>query len=602
MARFSVEAIISAKDKFTKPIAKMEKRFSKFSRVVERGMRKANRVAGRFKAGLRKVGVAALAAGAVIGGVFANIIRTGMEFEQTLTAAAAKFPEGIKKGTKEFEALSQKAQEVGATTEFTASQAADGLNFLAMAGFNATQAMAALPGVVNLATAAQVELGTASDFATDTLGAFNLMTEDATQLQANLARVSDVMAKTSTSANTTFEEMFEAIKKVGPTAVAAGSDIEQVSSGIAILANAGIKGGEAGTALRNMFLRLAAPAAAGSKALKKLNIEVGDGQGGLKDLSVLMGELAAKTEGMSKKAKLKLLDAIFGKRTVGPALTLMEAGTEGMKAFEEAMNAAQGTSDKMAGTMRNTVQGSLKGLASAVESVKIKIFDMEKGPLKDTIDSMTDWVRANKDLIATKIADFLGAILENLPLIWTWFKRIGITVAALWTLATAVQTITTLMTAWKYAGLALNLVMAANPVVLVIAAILAGIALIVAYWPEITALFTELWQAMKLVGMDIKAWFVEVVDSIKAKLMGAFDFIKNGAAKFASFFGIEFGGGGETAGSTRVEGPGERTVKSINESTSIDRSELTIRATPGTEFMSTPPTGSNISLEPSGAF
>ena len=128
-----------------------------------------------------------------IKGQITETIKTGVQFEKTMVSAAAKFPGDIQKGTDKFNALEAAAQKVGRTTEFSASQSAEGLNFLALAGFNAEQAMAALPGTVNLATAAETDFANATQMATNTLGAFNLKTKDSVQLQKNLARVSSVM-------------------------------------------------------------------------------------------------------------------------------------------------------------------------------------------------------------------------------------------------------------------------------------------------------------------------------------------------------------------------------------------------------------------------
>lgn len=602
MSRFSVDAIFKATDRFSAPIKRMSKRMDRFTRSAKRGLKGANRIADGVVRGMRKVAMAAGAAAAAVGFVFADVFRTGAEFEQSLTNAAAKFPGQVKKGTAAFDALKAAAADVGATTEWTASQAAEGLNYLAMAGFNTEQAIAALPGAVNLATAAQIDLGRATDIATDTLGAFNLMTNDTAQLQTNLARVSDALAKTTTSANTTMEDMFEAIKKVGPVASKAGASIEEVSAGIGILANAGIKGGEAGTALRNMLLRLAAPASAGRKALAGLGVKATDASGTMRPMAEIIGDLAEKTKNLSDKAKLKALDAIFGKRTIGPALILMEAGQTAFEDFTHSVEAAGGSSNQMAATMRDTVSGSVKGLSSAIESVKIQIFDMNSGPLKDVIDNMTEWVRTNRELIATKIGDFVANLIENLPTIWKWFKRIAATTATLLALATAVKVITAAVTAWKYAAIALNFVLGLNPLVLIIAAILGGLALIIAYWPEITAMFTEFWQALKLVGNDIASFFGEIVDGIVGKIGGAIDLITNAGSTVAGWFG--FGGDeASSSSSASVSSPQERTARSVSEHRSYSESALTIRDETGRAVMSRPPpAGANISLQSSGAF
>lgn len=489
---FNVDAVFRAIDRFSAPVVKMEKGMKRFTRGLERRLRKASASASKFFKVMRRGARNLAIVGAVAGAVGADIIRTGAQFEQSLTAAVAKFPEGIKKGTAAFNELSAVAQKIGGETEFTASQSAEGLNFLAMAGFSAEQAMAALPGVVNLATAAQTELGTASDFATDTLGAFNLMVEDSTQLQENLARVSDVMAKTTTSANTSFEDLFEAYKKAGPVATAAGGQIEETSALLAVLANAGFKGSEGGVALRNAYLGVTAATGKAAGLVKKYVGSLDDGHGGVIGMTEVIRRLNVSMADMSKEDRIKALTRIFGKRAVGPFLTLMAQGAERVEEFTDSLKAAQGTSDSMADTMRNTVHGSLKGLQSAVESVKIGLFDMNSGPLKDTIDQMANWVRENRQLIFDKVNDFIEFFREHGPLIVNILGRIARVVGVFTVLATGVKVATAAM-------IALNIAMAANPIGILIVAI-GALAFfwedIVGTWREAKLILSNLWQTI----------------------------------------------------------------------------------------------------------
>ncbi|MCK5601860.1 phage tail tape measure protein, partial [Candidatus Pacearchaeota archaeon] len=210
--RFSIEAVFKAVDKMSAPVSRMQNRIGKFTRKMDRGLRKVNKSVGRFAQKMKKGALIVGASLAIIGAGLLNVINTGAQFDQTLVNAAAKFPGEIRKGTKEFILLEDAARQVGRTTEFTAIQSAEALNFLAMAGFNAEQSVKALPGVVDLATVAQSDLATATDIATDSLGAFGLMTKDAGKLGKNLARINDVIAKTSTTANTNIMQLFEAVK------------------------------------------------------------------------------------------------------------------------------------------------------------------------------------------------------------------------------------------------------------------------------------------------------------------------------------------------------------------------------------------------------
>lgn len=520
--RFSIDAVFRVKDKFTRPLAKMRSKMDRFTRSASIGMSQLNTAADRYIGGLKKIGIAAGAAAIAAGAAFKNIVDTGADFEQTLTNAAAKFPGQIRAGTEEFKRLRDAAANVGATTEFTASQAAEGLNFLAMAGMDATQSVSALPGVVDLATAAQVELGQATDMATDTLGAFGLATKDATQLGKNLSRVNDVIAKTTTSANTTVEDMFEAIKNGGPVATSAGASIETFSTLVGEMANAGIKGSKAGNTLKNVFVRLQAPAAAGASALKDLGVQTTDASGNMRDVVDILGDLNGAMEGMGSAERAANLDAIFGKRAIAGVSVLLQSGSKRLNEYRGEINKAAGASKDMADTMRNTTTGDLKTLQSAVEAVKIAIFEVVKGPLREVISSMTEWARANREVIASGIKDFVQGFVDNLPQIVKWGKRIGIIVGVFTAVAIAVKAVAAATALW-------NAVLAANPFTLIAMAIIAAIALIIAFWPEISAFFIRIWEGIKEVSERIGSavgGFVESVwGPIKTFLTGAFEFV-----------------------------------------------------------------------------
>lgn len=451
MSKFSLEAIIKAQDRFSRPIAKMQTNVARFTRSAQSGLKNVDAMAGKLASGIKAVGLAAVAAGTIGALGMANVVMTGMEFEQSLINASAKFPGEVKKGTDAFKKLEETAKRIGSETEFTSKAAAEGLNFLAMAGFNAEQSVAALPGVVDLATAAQIELGEASDMATDSLGAFGLMTQDAIQLGKNLARVNDVIAKTTTTANTDVVQMFEAIKDAGPVATSAGASIETFSALVGELANAGIKGSVAGTTLKNVFLRLAAPPTEAAKALDKLKVKTQDSAGNMRDVFDILEDIKKKTEGMGTATKSGVLNEIFGMRAIAGANVLLAAGSDKLRTYRGTLEAATDASKKMAATMRDSSLNDLKSFESAVEGVKIAIFDVVKGPLREILQSLTMWTRENKDVIASGFLEYLTKIRENLPEIVLWSKRIGIGLAVFFSVAAAVKVATVALAAWSLA-------------------------------------------------------------------------------------------------------------------------------------------------------
>ena len=429
--RFSVEGTFRMVDRMTRPIQRIEARLNRFVRGAQSGFRGIQEFVGITRGAFLALGAAIVAASAAAVHALHEVIQTGMEFDQQLTAAAAKFPGQVRRGTAAYRQLEEAAQRVGRETEFSASQAAEALDFLAMAGFNAEQAVAALPGVVNLATAAQMELGQATDIASDTLGAFGLMSQDAAALGTNLARVNDVLARTSTTSNTTVEQMFEAIRAGGPVAHAAGASIETFSSLLGTLAGSGIKGAEAGTALRNVFLRLQAPTGAARAALRRLHVSTQDAQGNMRDINEILGDLGGSLDGLGTAQRANVLTAIFGNRAVTATNVLLEAGNDRLNEYRTTLEGATGAATEMATTMRDTAGGDLASMNSAIEGLKLGIWELVRGPFRAVLQSVTEWVRANQGDIAGGLRTAVEWLTANMPAIVLWARRIGIAIAVI---------------------------------------------------------------------------------------------------------------------------------------------------------------------------
>lgn len=470
--RFSVEAVFKAIDRITGPVRGMQRSVTRFTTRVESRLRRVGRAADMVSAGLKRIGAATVLAAAVAVPAFADIIRTGAEFEQSLVSAGAKFPQIARKGTEAFKQLETAARDVGRTTEFTASQAAQGLGFLAMAGFDAQQAMAALPGLVDLATVSELELARASDIASDTLGAFGLMTKDTAQLTKNLTRVNDVLARTVTSSNTDMEMLFETIKGAGPVAADAGASIENFAALAGIMANSGIKASQSATALKNIFVRLQAPPTEAAKAMAKLGISTANAEGSFVGVNSVMEQLLKKLPAVGKVQRAQALSAIFGLRAVAGSNVVLSQGVEFLEQYQKNLEGATGASKEMAAEIRGSTLNNLRTLGSAVESVKLSIFSMTEGPLNDLITRMTDWIRQNEKLIAQGLSEWIVKVLTNLPEIVSWLGKIGKGIIAFVAFTAAVN-------ALQGAFALFNIVMAANPIVLITLGALAAAAAIV---------------------------------------------------------------------------------------------------------------------------
>lgn len=451
------------------------KAFNKIKRSVKGVNTGISGMTSRFGM-LGKIGTGALAAisFATIGSQIKDTINLGMEFEQTFISATAKLPGEIQKGSKTFNELKKTVLDIGTTTEFQARQAAEGLKFFAMAGFDANQSMASLKGTVNLATANEMELGRSVDIVTDTLGAFNMITKDSAQLQINLARASNVMSKGTNMANVTLEQLFETIKEGGGVALSAGQSIEQFVAS-ALLISSVEKGSKAGTSLKNMLIRLQAPVPKARQRFKELGITLTDSSGKMKRFDVILDELNKRLPQGAKRAQI--LNDIFGKIPIAAVNLALTQGGAKWRDYLEQLKSADGFTNKLAKTMRDTTQGQLKQLTSAVEGLKLQLFEAFQPVLIDGIKMLTKFIN-----ILNKVWKALGPAA---PIILDLVVAIGAAIAILTTLGTVI-------TVAKVAFIGLNTVFVATPigwVITIVAALIFALIMLIRYWDDVVKWF-----------------------------------------------------------------------------------------------------------------
>lgn len=414
--------------------------------------------------------------------------------------------------------LSQTARQLGASTVFKASEVAEGMQYLAMAGFDTNRIMAAMPGVLGLAEAAGADLGRTSDIASDILSGFGLEAEE-------MGRVSDVLAKAMTTSNTTLETLGDTMKYVGPIAREAGLGMEQAAAMAGLLGNVGIKGSEAGTALRAMLLRLSSATGPAAAALDQLGIDPLDPDGNVRDIVELMGEMSEATEHMGGGQRLAVLKDVFGERPAAALAELMsQEGTGGITKYLEVMNDAEGTVKAMSDRMSNTATGGMKRFASAAESIQLSLGNLMlpavaavtafmtkfAGVIDGFINNfpvLSKWVvLITGGLMALKIAAIAGgyaftfvrgawlrAVIAAKKLnVWLTLIRTG-TLRLSATQKTMAAT-TKVMTAAQWL---LNTALLANPIGLVIAAVAALVAagvMLYKYWDVVAEFFKGVWS------------------------------------------------------------------------------------------------------------
>lgn len=453
--KFSIGTIFKGIDQLTAPLSKMQAKLGAFGKTASSALKGANKIADKGMAGIAKfsdaIGIAGVASVAGLGVVLKDTIDEGANFERTMVFAAAQFPGMIKQGTKEFEALQAAARKVGDETEFSSQDAAEGLTLLATAGLSAEAAIAALPKVVNFATASKVEFARASDIANDAMGAFSLTSEDAAKNAANMSRVMDVFTRAAADSTTNVEELFEAVKMGGPIAKTAGMSLEQFVGYTEALAKTGIKGGEAGTAIRNMLLELGAPSSAAVKGMAALGVRLAKTKSGSIDLTATLERFSKATSKMTRAQKIQALGNVLGARTIGPFIALMDAGKDEIDGYVKSLDEAGGTTEEMAKLLGADMLGALRNFSSLIDGVKLDVFTAIRPILSDLVKSTSDWVTQNRELIKTKAAEWLGAFRDHLPEIWDWTKKIAAAFAGFLAFAGTVKAITLAVEAYTLA-------------------------------------------------------------------------------------------------------------------------------------------------------
>lgn len=530
MPPFIVKTVFAGKDLLAPIFKRQTAAVGKFGDKASKSFAKASRSATNFgdivkgvlTAGLIQRGLGVVARGARV------VTEEFVDFDQALTQAGAKFPEVIKRGTDSFRKLGAVARKVGAETQFTAADAARGLDFLAMAGFDAQQAMVALPGVTDLATIANTDLARSTDIATDALGAFNLMSKDSIQLEKNLSRVTDVMAATVTSANTDIEQLFEAMKMAGPVATNAGASIETFNTIAAEMANAGIKGTLAGTALRTAFINLSAPVPKAQKLLNKFGIATKDSSGNMRDLLDIMDDVRGATSKMGSAQKTAALNTIFGRRAVAGMSVILNASSEQLREFRQTLIDAGGASKRMAGDIRKSIGNRLKELRSTLIEVGFKFLEAFVGKGEGGLDKL---IAAVRRFDVKPIVEGIKTIVNIIGVAVDGIKIFG---EALWDLKDVLKAVALTIGIVKAAQWAWNVAMLANPLGILIAAIVAAIVVIAVLankWDSATATIT-------LAIMQIRNTFLDIFETIQGAFIRFANFMINGVNQIFEAFGI----------------------------------------------------------------
>ena len=316
-------------------------------------------------------------------GTVRDAISAGMDFGAAMSqVAAVSGAEG-----DELKALTAKAKEMGAETQFSASQAAEAMNYMAMAGWKTEEMLGGIEGIMNLAAAAGEDLGTTSDIVTDALTAFGMQASDA-------GHFADILAAASSNANTNVSMMGETFKYVAPLAGALGYTAEDMATAIGLMANSGIKGSQAGTALRGTLTRLSKPTKESAEAMEALDLSITDSSGKMKPFMQIMEEMRDRFAGLSESEKAQYAAMIAGQEGMSGLLAIVNASEKDFKKLTGAIDGCDGAAEKMAKVQMDNLAGDVKLVKSAFEGLQLAISESTNGMARDLVRGVNDMLTA----------------------------------------------------------------------------------------------------------------------------------------------------------------------------------------------------------------
>lgn len=307
-----------------------------------------------------------------------SVIETGESFTASMSEVGA-----ISGATgEELEKLTQTAREFGSKTKFSASEAADALKYMSLAGWDAEQSMSALGGILDLAAASGMELAQASDMVTDYLSAFGMSAEQASYM-------ADLMTYAQSNSNTSAQQLGEAWRNCAANMNAAGQDIETVTSLLEAMANQGKKGSEAGTALSAIMRDITSKMENGRVTIGETSIAVQDAKGNFRDLTDILSDVEKATDGMGTAQRAAALQSVFTDESIKGVNLVLQEGIDNISEYEEALRSSTGAAAEAAKTMSDNLGGDLKTMESAFEELKLKIYDDAEAPIRSIVQTIT---------------------------------------------------------------------------------------------------------------------------------------------------------------------------------------------------------------------
>jgi len=397
-----------------------------------------------------------------------------------------------------MDTLGKLAKKMGAETAFSASECAQALNYLALAGYDTQEMCDTLPTVLNLAAAGDIELALASDMVTDAMSALGMGVDEA-------GTMVDQMAKTASTTNTSVAQLGEGILTIGATAKSIKGGTVELSTALGILANNGIKGAEGGTHLRNIILSLQNPTDKATASMESLGVQVYDSQGNMRSMNDILGDLNKSMDGMTSEEKSNIISNIFNKTDLSSVNALLANTGDTWDELQQSITNSGGAAQQMADTQLDNLQGQLTILKSALEGLAISFGELMMPAIKQIVgwvQKFVDWLNGMDDgtkKVVVTIA-LLAAALGPVLIV------VGKVITAVGTIMTIVPKVAGVINVVKGAFAALNATMHANPIVLIIAAIAALVAAFIYLWntnEDFRQFWIDLWNNIKEIAVAV---------------------------------------------------------------------------------------------------
>ncbi|EFD3046760.1 TPA: phage tail tape measure protein [Escherichia coli] len=531
----TIQQAIRRTEQYNNQLERERQALARVTRARERYSR-AQETAGKLKTG------GALAIGAATAGGYAagRFLQPAIGFGKEMSRVQALTR--IDKNSPQFKALREQALKLGSETQFTASDAASGQSFLAMAGFTPQAIQAALPGVLNMALAGGVELGETADIGSNILTQFNLTADQ-------MDRVGDTLTAAFTRTNTDLRALGETMKYTGPVAAKLGISLEEAAAMAGMLANNGLRGSDAGTAMRASLSRLASPPKAAADALKELGVSVADARGKMRPMEDVLLDLYKATQKYGQVDQVSFFKDIAGEEAfVGLQTLVAAAGSGELQKLTRELQGARGEADRVAKVMADNLDGDLKNLDSAWEGLRIRISDLVDGPLRSVtqwltrvLEKITSLAQAHP-VLTRQLLIAGGALLAMTATIGSLSLVIGVLYGKLATLRLGFDILTRSMNVvrvlpalWGMVTGSVSLLGGAigalfSPVGLIVAALAGAAVLIWKYWDPIRAFFAGVFSGIMERLTPLRETFERfgpVFDTIGSGISQVFNWFKS---------------------------------------------------------------------------